>query len=264
MMEMVKLPDGVSLCTKVDGADGAPWIILSNSLGASLAMWDGQVDLLTRKYRVLRYDQRGHGQSDAPTDPYTFDLLVGDVIALMDHYGIPKADFMGLSMGGMTGMGLALSHEDRFGKVVVADARSVATEAYKSMWDQRIAAIKSGGVDSIADASLGLWFTDSFRAENPDETAASRAMIAATDPKGYIASCNALSELDYLKDLGAISLPVLYLCGANDKGAPPAEMQEMALATPDGRYVELADAGHVSNINQPKAFNDAIADFLEI
>lgn len=264
MMEMVELPDGVSLFTQVDGPDGAPWIVMSNSLGASLAMWDGQVDLLTRKYRVLRYDQRGHGQSDAPADPYSFDLLVGDVIALMDHYGIEQADFIGLSMGAMTGMGLALAHSDRFGRMVLADGRSVATDNYRAMWDQRIATIEEGGVEAVGDGSIAMWLTEGWRNAHPVETAAARAMIVATDPQGYIASCHALRELDYLKDLGSLTLPVLYICGAEDKGAPPKEMREMARVTPNARYVEIPDAGHVANINQPDAFNAAIAAFLEI
>jgi 3-oxoadipate enol-lactonase len=263
-MGMVKLPDGVSLHTQVDGPNGAPWIILSNSLGASLAMWDGQVDLLTRKYRVLRYDQRGHGQSDAPSDPYSFDLLVGDVIAVMDHYRISQADFIGLSMGAMTGMGLALGHADRFGRMVLADGRSEATDSYKAMWDQRIATIKDGGVEAVGDGSIAMWLTEGWRNAHPQETAAARAMIVATDPQGYIASCHALRNLDYFKDLGSVTLPVLYICGAEDKGAPPEEMQEMARVTPNARYVEIPDAGHVANINQPDVFNAALADFLEI
>lgn len=264
MMKTVKLSDGLSLCTQVDGPDGAPWVVLSNSLGANLKMWDGQMDLLTRKYRVLRYDQRGHGHSDAPAVPYSFDLLVDDVIALMDHYGIDKTDFIGLSMGGMTGMGLALSHPNRFGCMILADARSVATDAYRAMWDQRIATIKNSGIEPVAEASLGLWFTDEWRAANPEATEAARAMIAATHPQGYIASCHALRELDYLKDLGSVAIPVLYLCGGNDKGAPPAEMQEMARVTPGSRYVEIPNAGHLANLNQPETFNAAVAEFLNI
>lgn len=263
-MTKVKLPDGVSLHTRVDGPDGAPWVVLSNSLGANLAMWDGQIDMLTRKYRVLRYDQRGHGGSDAPPGPYTFEGLVSDVIALMDHHGIERADFVGLSMGAMTGMGLALDHPDRFGRVVLADGRAVATEGYKAMWDQRIATIQEHGVAAVADASLGLWFTEDWRAANPEATAEARAMIAATDPQGYIASCYALRELDYFKDLGKVTLPVLYICGGEDKGAPPDEMREMARVTPDSRYVEIPKAGHVANINRPEAFNAAVSDFLHI
>lgn len=264
MMAQVTMPDGIRLNTRVDGPEGAPWVMLSNSLGADLAMWDGQIDLLTRKYRVLRYDQRGHGSSDAPEGQYSFDVLVADVIAIMDHHGISRADWIGLSMGAMTGMGLAVHHPERFGKMILADARPVATDAYKTMWDQRIAAVTAGGVEAIADASLGLWFTDDFRAANPEVTAAARAMIAATNPTGYIGSCYALRGLDYLRHLGGVALPVLYVCGGKDKGAPPEVMQDMAKVTPGARYVEIPDAGHVANINQPEAFNRAVAEFLEI
>jgi 3-oxoadipate enol-lactonase len=227
-------------------------------------MWDGQIDLLTRKYRVLRYDQRGHGASDAPGGAYSFDMLVADVIALMDHYEIAKADWIGLSMGAMTGMGLAIHHSDRFDRMVLADARAVATDAYKAMWDQRIAAVEAGGVEAIADASLGLWFTEDWRKANPEATASARAMIVATKPAGYISSCSALRGLDYLKDLGKVTRPVLYICGGEDKGAPPEVMQEIAKATPGAAYVEVPRAGHVANINQPDAFNAAVAGFLGI
>lgn len=264
LMARVTLPNGVSLNTRVDGRQDAPWVVLSNSLGADLAMWDGQVDMLARKYRVLRYDQRGHGASDAPEGPYSFDTLVADVIALMDHYGIAKADWLGLSMGAMTGMGLAIHHPDRFGRMVLADARAEATDAYKAMWDQRIAAIEAGGVEAVAEGSLGLWFTEDWRAANPEATASARAMIVSTKPEGYISSCSALRELDYFKDLGKVTLPVLYICGGEDKGAPTEVMQEMAKATPGSKYVEIPRAGHVANINQPEAFNAAVAEYLGI
>lgn len=263
-MERVELATGVTLNTRIDGPDGAPWIILSNSLGADLRMWDGQIDLLTRRFRVLRYDQRGHGQSDVPAGPYSFPVLVADVIAMMDHFGIETADWLGLSMGAMTGMGLAINHGDRFDRMVFADARSVATDAYKAMWDTRVANVKAGGVEAIADASLGLWFTERFRAANPEETAAARAMIVGTSDAGYIASCFALRELDYFNDLPKIASPVLYLCGGKDKGAPPEEMREMASVTPGAIYVEIPDAGHVANINQPDAFNAALTEFFDL
>jgi 3-oxoadipate enol-lactonase len=263
-MAHVKLPDGVSLNTRVDGAEGAPWVVLSNSLGADVSMWDGQIDMLTRKYRVLRYDHRGHGASDAPPGPYSFDLFVADAIALMDHYGLAKADWLGLSMGAMVGMGLAIHRPERFGRMVLADGRAEATDAYKAMWDQRIAAVNAGGVEAVAEGSLGLWFTEDWRKANPEATAAARAMIVSTDPAGYIACCHALRELNYLKDLGKVTLPVLYICGGEDKGAPPEVMQAMAKATPGSKYVEIPNAGHVANINQPDAFNTAVAEFLEI
>ena len=262
MMVQVRLSDGTMLNTRVDGSEGAPWVVMSNSLGADLSMWDGQLDLLARKYRVLRYDQRGHGASDAPAGPYAFDQLVADVIAIIDHHSVGTADFVGLSMGAMTGMGLAIQHPGRFGKMVLADARAVATDAYKAMWDQRIEAVAAGGVEAVAEGSLGLWFTEEWRNANPAATAAARSMIVATDPGGYINCCHALRGLDFLRHLGKVTVPVLYLCGGKDKGAPPEAMQEMAQATPGSRYVEIPDAGHVANINQPEAFNQALAEFL--
>lgn len=263
-MARVTLSNGIEINCKVDGLDGAPWLVMSNSLGADLSMWDGQIAMLTAKYRVLRYDARGHGESDAPDGPYSFDDLVGDAIALMDYHGIETADWIGLSKGAMTGMGLAIHHGDRFGRMVLADARAVATDGYKTMWDQRIVAINEGGIEGIADGSLGLWFTEGWRVANPEATATARSMILRTDPQGYISSCYALRNLDYLKDLGSVSLPVLYLCGSEDKGAPPEDMREIANETPGSTFVEIAEAGHVANINQPKAFNAAIGEFLDL
>ena len=263
-MARVRLSDGVSLNTRLDGPEGAPWVVLSNSLGSNLSMWDGQIDLLTSKYRVLRYDHRGHGASDVPPGPYTLDMLVGDVIELMDHHGIGTADWIGLSMGAMTGMGLAIHHPDRFGRMVLADGRADAPDMFKAMWDQRIAVVSGGGTEAVADGTLGMWLTEDWRAANPEASARVRAMIVGTDAKGYIACCQGLKGLDYLKDLGSVRNPVLYICGAEDKGAPPEVMKAMAAATPGAEYVEIANAGHVPNINRPEAFNAALAAFLEI
>ena len=263
-MTRVRLSDGTLLNTRLDGPEGAPWLVMSNSLGSNLSMWDGQIDLLTRKYRVLRYDHRGHGASDVPPGPYTFDRLTADVIDLMDHHGIGTADYIGLSMGAMTGMGLAIHHAPRFGHMVLADGRADAPEMFKAMWDQRIAVVSEYGTEGVADGTLGMWLSADWRAENPEATRAVRDMIAATDPKGYIACCQGLKDLDYLKDLGSVGNPVLYICGANDKGAPPEVMRAMAKATPGAAYVEIPNAGHVPNINRPQAFNAAIADFLDI
>lgn len=263
-MTRVRLSDGVSLNTRVDGPDGAPWVVMSNSLGSNLSMWDGQIDLLTARYRVLRYDHRGHGASDVPPGPYSFDMLTGDVIQLMDHFGIGTADWIGLSMGAMTGMGLAIHHADRFGRMVLADGRADAPEMFKAMWDQRIAVVSDGGTEAVADGTLAMWLTEDWRAENPQATAAVRAMITSTNAKGYIACCQGLKDLDYLKDLGSVRNPVLYICGAEDKGAPPEVMKAMAAATPGAAYVEIPNAGHVPNINRPQEFNAALSDFLEL
>ncbi len=263
MTGRVTLASGVVLNTAIDG-EGAdkPWIVLSNSLGASLGMWDLQIDFLTAKYRVLRYDTRGHGASDAPEGPYDFDDLVGDVIALMDLHEIETADFMGLSMGGMTGLGLALEHGDRISRVVCADGRADAPEPFRAMWDGRMAAVTENGMAGIVDGTLGTWFTQSWRDSNPEALAGIRSMIMGSDPQGYIACCQALKGLDYLRHLGGVSIPVLYVGGSLDKGAAPEVMQAMADATPGAAFHEVPDAAHVANINQPDGFNAATAAFL--
>lgn len=262
MSGRVTLGSGVTLNTRVDGDEGKPWIVLSNSLGADLSMWDPQIDALTGAYRVLRYDTRGHGGSDAPEGPYSLDDLVGDVIALMDGSGIETAAFMGLSMGGMTGLGLALDHGDRFSRIVCADGRADAPPPFREMWDGRISAVQGGGLEAIVDGTLASWLTEDWRLANPEALERVRAMVLGNDPNGYVNCCLALKRLDYLRRLGNVSIPVLYVGGDQDMGAAPAVMQAMADATPGGVYRTVPDAAHVANINAPEAFNAAVSDFL--
>ena len=264
MTGRTRLASGVTLNTRVDGPEDAPWIVLSNSLGATLAMWEPQIPFLSRRYRVLRYDTRGHGDSDTPPGPYDFEDLVGDVLGLLEAFGIDRAGFMGLSMGGMTGLGLAIEHADRIERVVCADGRADAPEPFRAMWDDRIAKVEAGGLEAIADGTLAVWLSEEFRTSHPGETADIRAMITSNDPDGYVACCRALKRLDYLRHLGEARAPVLYVGGSRDKGAPPEVMRAMAEATPGGRFAEIPDAAHVANIDAPEAFNAAVAEFLDI
>lgn len=260
----VKLASGLTLNTRIDGDASKPWIVLSNSLGTSLEMWNPQIESLTKRYRVLRYDTRGHGKSDVPNGPYSLDGLVGDVIGLMDAHDIDTAAFMGLSMGGMTGLGLALDHSDRVSRVVCADARADAPDPFRAMWDGRIATVDENGLEGIVDGTLASWLTEDWRMANPDAVAGIRAMVLGNSPQGYVACCRALKELDYLKRLGDVSIPLLYVGGSEDMGAAPDVMRAMAAATPGGTFVEVPAAAHVANINQPEAFNAAISEFLSI
>ncbi len=262
-MSLVDLGE-VTISTRVDGPEGAPWIVLSNSLGASLAMWDPQIAMLANSYRVLRYDTRGHGHSSAPPGPYSFDQLTGDVIGLMDAMTIERASFMGLSLGGMTGLGLALRHPDRFERIICADARADAPDPFRAMWDDRIAKVQAGGVEAIADMTLSTWFTTDWLGAHPQEAASIRDMVIATPANGYVACCEALKTLDYRRQLAGITIPTMYLGGAEDKGAAPEVMQAMADATPGARYVEIPGAAHVANINAPDQFNAAIGSFLNL
>lgn len=263
-MSRVTLPGGVTLNTRIDGPEGAPWLVLSNSLGTDLTMWDPQIPALSAKYRVLRYDTRGHGESDAPEGPYSFDQLVGDVIGLMDHHGIDKAAFMGMSMGGMTGLGLAIHHPDRLTRVVCSDARADAPKVFRDMWDDRIGKVISGGLQAIAESSVALWVTEDWRNAHPEETERLKAMVTANDPEGYVACCWAIRALDYLKDLGKAGVPILYVGGSHDKGAPPSAMREMDAATPESEFIEIPGAAHIANINAPEDFHAAIAGFLSL
>lgn len=261
MMARVDL-GGYALNTRQDGPEGAEWLILSNSLGADLSMWDDQIGLLSSRYRVLRYDTRGHGGSDTVGEACSFADLTGDVIALMDHFGIETAAFMGLSMGGMTGLGLAIDHATRVSRVICADGRADAPLPFQQMWDGRIAAVSEGGLEAIVDGTLASWLTEDWREANPKRTAQVREMILANDPTGYIACCHGLKGLDYFRRLGDAQVPVLYVGGAVDMGAAPEVMQAMADATPGSSYISILGAAHVANINAPEAFNAAIAPFL--
>lgn len=248
------------LSARIDGSDGKPWLLLSNSLAADLTMWDDQIDLLTRTHLVLRYDTRGHGQSTAPQGPYSFDMLVADMVAVLDHVGAARADVMGLSLGGMTALGLGLTHPSRVGRMVVCDARADAPAPFVQSWDDRVAAVQASGMASIADGTLARWFTP---AAQPAVIDRARAMILATSTIGYQGCAEALKQLDYLRHLGRMQADVLYLVGAEDSGAPPAAMQAMAEATPRARYVSVPGTAHVPNMENPAAFAAALGDWLE-
>jgi 3-oxoadipate enol-lactonase len=255
---------GASLFARVDGDDrpDKPWLVLSNSLASDHTMWDGQIALLTKKFRVLRYDTRGHGQSDAPAGAYSFPMLVADVIALLDHIKIAKAHYMGLSLGGMTGIGLALAHPSRLEKLVCCDARADGPEGFVKSWDERLAAIEKGGLEAIVGGTLERWLVQSFRDASPDTTARIRAMILATPPSGYKGCAEALKRLDYLKDMNRIITPSLFVVGREDLGAPVAAMQDMAARVPGAKLAIIDNAAHLPNVDNAKAFNAAIAPFL--
>ncbi len=259
----------VTLNTKLDaaksGAPDAPVIILSNSLGTNLAMWDGQIELLTRKYRVLRYDKRGHGGSSTPQGPYEFTAdLVADVIGIMDAYDIARADWLGISMGAMTGMGLAIHHPERFGKLIASSGMALTPPEAAPRWDARIDAIKAGGIAAIVDGVLPIWFCESWRAANAPALAQYREMILSHDPAGYIACCEAIKTMNYWDDLPNIRNEMLFVVGSEDQGAAPDVVRDMAARTPGAGFVEIAGAAHIPNVDAKAEFDAAISGFLSI
>lgn len=244
-----------------DGAPDAPVVMFSNSLGADLSMWAAQADYFKQDFRVVRYDQRGHGRSEVPDGPYTFEVLCSDVVALMDALGIERAHFVGLSMGGMTALGLALDHADRLHSITSANCVGGYPPEGVKVWEERMAAVTANGLESILEATIQRWFTQATIDARPDEMAAVRAMIAATAVEGYVGCCGALKKLAYLERLSAISLPTLFIAGSHDLGAPAAAMLDMHHRVTGSRYVEL-DAAHLSNMERPGEFNDAVSEFL--
>lgn len=256
--------NGVTLSTLVSGKADGPVILLSNSLGAGLGMWGPQREMLGQHYRVIGYDTRGHGQSSTPAGDYSFADLTADAIAVLDHYGVEKADYIGLSLGGMTGLGLGLHHADRFNKIVCACARADAPPPFANRWDDMIGAISKGGMSAIWPGTLERWLTEGFIMGNPDAIAALGDDFTDTTVPGYTGCARALQGLDYKKDLGSMAVPVLYISGAEDLGAAPAEMASMHEATPHSSYVDIPDCAHIANLNQPDAFNAALKAFLDV
>jgi 3-oxoadipate enol-lactonase len=256
---------GASLFTRVDRAAdaGAGWVVLSNGLAADHGMWAPQMAALTRRHHVLRYDTRGHGASDAPPGPYAFDHLVGDVVAILDHHRIDRAVFMGLSLGGMTGLGLALQYPGRLSGLICCDARADAPEAFVKGWADRVAAIERGGMAAIAQGTIERWFGPAFRAGRPDTVAAIEATFLSTSTIGYKGCAMALMRLDYLKRLDSIRVPSLFVVGANDVAAAPDTMRDVAGRVPGAALAVIPDASHLANIENAAAFNDAVLGFLD-
>ncbi|AZG16621.1 3-oxoadipate enol-lactonase [Cupriavidus pauculus] len=243
----------------IEGDADKPVLVMSNSLGTTLEMWDPQMPALTQNYRVLRYDARGHGRSALPAGSFDMAELAADVIAVMDHAGVARAHFCGLSMGGMTGMVLARHHASRFGRFVLANTAALIGPA--SVWDTRIATVQRDGMAAIVDGVLARWFTDHYLLTRRDELAPVRRMLDTASPAGYTANCAAVRDADLRGLLGAIDAPVLVIAGEHDLATTPAQGREVAASIPGAQYAALP-AAHLSNWELPEAFGNAVVGFL--
>jgi 3-oxoadipate enol-lactonase len=254
--------NGININYQIDGPEGAPWIVLSNSLATNLAMWDQQADDFKGAFRVLRYDQRGHGGTDAPAGRYTFEQLIADALALMDGLGIKKAHFGGLSMGGATALGFAQKHPDRLDKVIVCDTPCQSTPTSTQQWEERIVIAQQQGMEPLVEPTVGRWFPPEVMAAKPPHVDKVRQMVRATPVNGFIGCAAALANHDYASAVATVTRPVLFMAGEKD-GVTPVAMRKLSAALPGSRYVELPGAGHISNMDQPEGFTWAIADFLK-
>ncbi len=244
----------------VEGPAGAPALVLSNSLGTTLAMWDAQVPALAERFRVVRYDRRGHGLSPVPPGPYSIDDLGGDMLSLLDELGLERVSFCGLSIGGASGCGsLSTPPSARPPRALLHAARLPPAE----QWVERAAIVREGGVAVVSEAALGRWFTERFHAEHPDVVGAFRTMLVETPAEGYAACCEALATFDVRSRLGAITAPTLVVTGEADPVAPPESGDELAAAIPGATHVVIAGAAHIANVEQPDAFTAALLAHLD-
>lgn len=252
--------DNVRLYHELDdgAASGKPVLVLSNSLGTNLGMWAPQLDTLRQHFRLLRYDQRGHGQSSVPDAPFGVAQLGGDVLALLDHYDIELAFFCGLSMGGLAGLWLAAHHCERFPRMVVTNtAAQIGTQ---QGWNDRIALVERNGMAGITDKLLS-WFSPGYPQANPGPIDGFMKVFLATSPAGYNGCCGAIRDADLRAQLPNIRVPMLVIGGTHDISTPPAQTKLIVEGVPGAQYVELA-AGHLSNWEQPGGYTEALISFL--
>ena len=251
--------DGCLLNVSVEGRDGGPTVMLSNSLGCSLQMWAPQMKALTQVFRVIRYDRRGQGKSGVPPGPYSIERFGRDVLAILDDLNIEKVHWCGLSLGGMVGQWLAAHAPQRLGKVILANTTCYYPDP--ANWDARIKAVREGGLAAVADSVVAGWLTADFREREPQITAGMKAMLGASPLHGYLACCEALRLLDQRELLSTIKSPTLIIAGRHDTATPIAAGEYLRSRIP-GASLTILDAAHISNVEQPHAFTDAVTGFL--
>ena len=254
--------NGISIHYQLEGPASGPVVTLSHSLATNLSMWDPQMPALVSRYRVLRYDTRGHGKTDAPDGPYSLEQLAEDARALLQALGIPRTHFVGLSMGGFIGQILALAYPQMLRSLVLCDTTSRVPAEAKPMWDERIRVAQTQGMEPHVEPTIGRWFTAPFREQRADVVTPVRGMIRGTNPRGYIGCCHAIAALNLTDRLSAITVPTLIIVGEDDSATPVAASRTIHERVKGSELVILKSASHLSNMEQSEAFNRAITTFL--
>lgn len=250
---------GFPLHVEVEGRQNAPALMLSNSLCTDLRMWDDQIPAFTERFRVVRYDRRGHGRSGVPNGPYSVDDFGRDALAIMDGLGLGTVHWCGLSMGGMVGQWLGANAPERIDKLVMSNTHSYYAD--KAVWDQRMKLARENGMAAAAGPAMERWFTKEARERRPDKVALIQRMFAETSLDGYLACCSAIRNMDMRPTHPRIKAPTLVIVGLQDPATPPAAGEVVARRIP-GATLATIDASHLSNIGQPKAYADLVLNFL--
>jgi len=244
---------------ELDGPANAPALVFSNSLGTNLSLWDPQLPVFAKTFRVLRYDSRGHGQTSATPGEYSVEMLGRDVLQLLDALNLQRVNFCGLSIGGMTGMWLAVNAPHRLVKLVLSN--TAPKIGNPDTWNERIKAVRKGATKSVAQQVVDRWFTPPFHANRPDEIAKTRQMIESTGTDGYVGSCAAVRDFDFWENVPGIRAQTLVIAGTHDQSVPPSDAQKLAKQIPGARYIELP-AAHISNVEAATRFTDEVSKFL--
>jgi 3-oxoadipate enol-lactonase len=254
-------PTPIDLNHRVDGPSGAPVLVLSHALGLSMAMWDPQLADLSRAFRVVRYDHRGHGVSPVPAGPYTIEELGRDLVHLLDRLGLDRVSFCGLSLGGMVGMWIASNAPERLDRPVLCctAARMLRPDDFAA----RARTVREQGIGAIADSLIGRWFTPSFPATHPDTVAGIRAMLLSTPREGYAGACEAIAQMDLREDLPRIKAPTLVIGAEQDQSTPPEKSREIAQRIPGAQLVMIPDAAHIANVEQPEIVTNLILEHVQ-
>jgi 3-oxoadipate enol-lactonase len=252
--------NGVQIEYDIQGE--GPWVVMSHSLACTSAMWDEQAQALKSKHKVLRFDTRGHGGSDAPAEAYTLDMLADDLHGVLSKLGVTNPHFVGLSMGGMIGMTYALKYPRAFKSLVLCDTSSRVPPDAKPVWEERIKIATEQGMEPLVEPTLKRWFTEPFLAKRSSVVDRVAGMIRSTPPSGYAGCCHAIPQVNLTDKLGAIQCPVQVIVGDKDIGTPVAMSEAIHRAIPSSELVIIPDASHLSNVEQPAAFNSALLKFL--
>jgi len=250
----------VELHHRFDGPAGAPVLVLGSSLGTTGAMWDDNVDALAQRFRLLRYDTRGHGESPVPDGPYSIDQLGADVLALLDRLELERVAFCGLSIGGMIGMWLASEAPQRVGRLVLCC--TVPHFPPRELWDQRIETVRAQGIEPMVEPALDRWLPPDVRAARPQAEEHLRALVRSTPAEGYAGCCEAIRDMDLRDRLPRIDAPTLVVAGSQDPSTPAEKVRTIAHAIPGARYAELEGAAHIANMARPEEFERAVLDHL--
>jgi 3-oxoadipate enol-lactonase len=256
---IVDAGDGCPLHVEVEGQESAPILMLCNSLGTDLHLWDDQMPVWSRHFRIVRYDRRGHGRSGFLPQTGSMERLGQDALAIMDALGLERVHWCGLSMGGMVGQWLAAHAPQRLGKLILSNTSSYFPD--KSGWNERIRLVRERGLAPIADNIMKIWFTADFIARAPAAVARMRAMLVATPPDGYIAACEAVRDMDHRALLPRIKAPTLVIAGRHDKSTP-VEAAEYIRSHISGAAMTLLDAAHIANVEQSAIYSAEVLGFL--